>query len=117
MINTSQIVSELSQNLSLPKSGIQAVLKLFSEDASIPFIARYRKELTGQINETDLRNIEDLQKQIVKREDRGEAVFSKLEELNVLTQELKQTLMRAKTLNEIEDIYQPFKSSRKTKAQ
>ncbi|PCJ16737.1 MAG: RNA-binding transcriptional accessory protein [Candidatus Cloacimonadota bacterium] len=116
MINNN-LINEISSHLSLSKNGVQAVLKLFSEDASIPFIARYRKEATNQINEIDLREIEDLQKSILKREDRRESVLNKLEDLKVLNPQLRQKLLSAKTLSEIEDIYQPFKSSRKTKAQ
>lgn len=117
MTNTLRIAAELSSQLSISKQSIDAVLKLFSEDASIPFIARYRKEVTGSVNEIELRKIQDLQKQIVKREDRRQTILDKLLEQKVLSDALKNSIIKAMSLSELEDLYQPFKSSRKTKAQ
>ncbi|MCO4781600.1 MAG: helix-hairpin-helix domain-containing protein [Candidatus Cloacimonetes bacterium] len=116
-MSDTQIINELSSKLALNKKSVEAVLKLFGEDASIPFIARYRKEITGSVDEISLRKIQDLQKQIVKREDRRNAIIAKLLEQNVLNESLKNSILAANSLADLEDLYQPFKSSRKTKAQ
>ncbi len=100
-------------NISLPQ--INEVIKLFAEEATIPFIARYRKEKTGGLDEEQLREIENLNNYITILEDRKAAVLKSIEEQGKLTDELKEKIVNADKLQEVEDLYLPYKPKRKTR--
>src|SRR5574344_460533 len=110
------IKERLSNNLNLKVSQIEAVLKLLSEGATIPFIARYRKELTGNLNEDQIRLIEEDYNYQVNLNKRKEDVIRLIDEKGLLTDELKNNIISCNKLMEIEDIYRPFKEKKKTKA-
>lgn len=108
----SKIASE--QNISLKK--VEAVVALLEEDATIPFIARYRKEATGSLDEVQIAAIRDRLEQLKELEKRRESILKSMLEMEKLTDELKQKIESAATLTELEDIYLPYKPKRKTKA-
>lgn len=108
---TAQIARTL--NISLPQ--IKEVIKLFSEEATIPFIARYRKEKTGGLDEDQLREIENLNNYLIILEDRKAAVLKSIEEQGKLTDELRDKIVNADKLQEVEDLYLPYKPKRKTR--
>jgi uncharacterized protein len=108
----SKIASE--QNIALTK--IEAVVALLEEDATIPFIARYRKEATGSLDEVQIAAIRDRLEQLKELEKRRESILKSMLEMEKLTNELKQKIEATVTLTELEDIYLPYKPKRKTKA-
>ncbi len=111
-----QIIKELTKQLNIKDTQINAVLKLLSEDATIPFIARYRKEVTGNLNEDEIRTIEEsyrYQENLLKKK---EDTIRLIDEKGLLTDEIKNSILAAAKLAEIEDIYRPFKEKKKTKA-
>jgi uncharacterized protein len=91
-------------------------LKLLSEGATIPFISRYRKEATGSLDETVLLDIQKTHTQLAELDKRREAILKSIEEQGKLTDELKRQIEGASTMNELEDIYLPYKQKRKTRA-
>ncbi len=109
------IPSVIAGELNVKVSQIEAVIKLFSEGSTIPFIARYRKEHTGGLDEEILRQIEDRVNYLTLLEERREAILKSIEEQGKLTDELKQKLYAAVKLQELEDIYLPYKPKRKTR--
>lgn len=106
----------ISREITVPESGILAVAQLLAEDATVPFIARYRKEKTGSLDEVQITAIRDRLVQLQERDARQEAILKSLEKQGVLTDELKEKLDRAATLTELEDIYLPFRPKRRTRA-
>ena len=111
-----EIINKLSSVLSLKDSQIKAVLELLAQDATIPFIARYRKEATGNLNEDQIRTISDEYNYQVNLLKRKEDVIRLIDEKGLLTDEIRNNIMNASKLTEIEDIYRPFKEKKKTKA-
>ncbi len=109
------IPSVIASELKVKVQQIEAVIKLFSEGATIPFIARYRKEGTGGLDEEVLRQVEDRLNYLTLLEERREAILKSIEEQGKLTDELKQKLNAAVKLQELEDIYLPYKPKRKTR--
>ncbi len=95
---------------------IERVIELFENGSTIPFIARYRKELTGGLDEVQLESIQDNWNQWKKLDERRNAMIASMEERGILTQELKLALLQAPTLQAAEDIYLPYKPKRRTKA-
>jgi uncharacterized protein len=114
-MNTEHIKT-IARELSLPETGVAAVAELLGEDATVPFIARYRKERTGSLDEVAITAIRDRLSQLKERDDRREAILKSLEKQGVLTDELKVRLDEAQTVAELEDIYLPYKPKRRTKA-
>jgi len=110
------ILSKLSEELNLPQKQIDAAVKLMDEGNTIPFIARYRKEVTGSLDDTVLRNLSDRLTYLRNLEKRREEVREAIAAQDKLTPELSAALDRAEILAEIEDIYRPFKPHRKTRA-
>ena len=111
-----EIIDEIGKNLNINSSQAEAVLKLLDEGNTIPFIARYRKEATGNLNEEEIRQISDVyvyQENLLKRK---EDVIRLIDEKGLLTDELKEQIMNASKLVEVEDLYRPFKEKKKTKA-
>ncbi|MPS73646.1 MAG: RNA-binding transcriptional accessory protein [Chryseobacterium sp.] len=109
--------SEFIQNqLNIPANSIGVTLQLLSEDCTIPFIARYRKDKTGNLDEVAIENISKLNKQFEDITKRKESILKSIEEQNALTIELKQKIEQSFDLQELEDFYLPYKKRKKTKA-
>ena len=106
----------IQQNISIQEKQINAVLQLFSEDCTIPFIARYRKDKTGNLGEVEIEQIQKLSKNFDEIQKRKESVLKSIEEQEKLTPELRAKIEQSFDLQEIEDLYLPFKKRRKTKA-
>ena len=110
------IINELSDNLKIKKEQITSVLELLSEGATIPFIARYRKDKTGALDEEKIRAIEEKYQYQVNLLKRKEDIIRLIDEKGLLTDEIKKSIDEATKLVELEDIYRPFKEKKKTKA-
>jgi uncharacterized protein len=114
--NTGRWIDQISKELSLPIKNIKAVADLLAEGATIPFISRYRKEMTGSMDEVQITTIRDRIEQLRELDKRRESVISSIEKQGKLTPELMQAIVLAATLAELEDIYLPYKLKRKTRA-
>jgi len=110
------IISELRDELNISEKQINAVLDLLSDGATIPFIARYRKEATGALDENQIKSIEDRYSYYTNLMERKEVVIRLIDEKGLLTDELRNEIMKASKLTEVEDLYRPFKEKKKTKA-
>lgn len=110
------IVKELADHLNIKESQVEAVLKLLSEDCTIPFIARYRKEATGALDEEQIATIEERYKYLCNLEKRKEDVIRLIAEKDLLTDELERNIRACEKLIDVEDLYRPFKEKKKTKA-
>ncbi len=106
----------LATELSLKPSQVQCVVDLLADGSTIPFIARYRKELTGSLDEVVLASIRDRHEQLVALDKRKEAILKSIEKQGRLTPELKKAIGAVLTLADLEDIYLPYKPKRKTRA-
>ena len=110
------ILNELQQELGIARSQAEAAVKLIDEGNTIPFIARYRKEMTGALNDEVLRNLDERLKYLRGLEERKTQVLSTIEEQGKLTPELKKQIEEARTLVAVEDLYLPYRPKRKTRA-
>lgn len=110
------IIKEISESLHIKVGQIEAVLKLLSDGNTIPFIARYRKEATGALDEEIIRSINEVYEYQVNLLKRKEDVIRLIDEKGLLTDELKISIMACNKLVEVEDLYRPFKEKKKTKA-
>lgn len=110
------IINELTSELNISGKQIETTLKLLEEGATIPFIARYRKEATGALDENQIKAIGDLYTYYQNLLERKEAVIRLIAEKDLLTDELKDQIMACKKLTEVEDLYRPYKEKKKTKA-
>lgn len=110
------LVIELVKELNLKKEHIENVLKLLSEGATIPFIARYRKEVTGAMDEEQIREVEKRYSYLENLNKRKEDVIRLIAEKELLTDELEKQINACVKLTEVEDLYRPFKEKKKTKA-
>ena len=110
------IIKEISTELNIKETGIRAVLKLLSEGNTVPFIARYRKEATGALDEEVIRKINEVYEYQVNLLKRKEDVIRLIDEKGMLTPELKESIMACNKLVDVEDIYRPYKEKKKTKA-
>ena len=110
------VINELVDKLNITKKQIETVLKLLSEGCTIPFIARYRKEATGALDENQINEIEKEYTYYNNLLERKEAVVRLIDEKGLLTEELKQNILKCEKLTEVEDLYRPFKEKKKTKA-
>ena len=106
----------IQQNILIQEKQINAVLQLLSEDCTIPFIARYRKDKTGNLGEVEIEQIQKLSKNFDEIQKRKESILKSIEEQEKLTPELRAKIEQSFDLQEIEDLYLPFKKRRKTKA-
>ena len=111
------MIHYISSQTQLSEKSIQNTLELLAEDCTIPFIARYRKERTGNLDEVEIGAIVTHKETFDTLEKRKKAILKTLEEQNVLTNELKQKVIATKELTSLEDLYLPFKKKRKTKAE
>ena len=110
------ILKVISDELNIKLSQVEATVKLIDEGNTIPFIARYRKEVTGSLNDEVLRNLDERLKYLRNLEDRKAAVISSIEEQGKLTDELKKQIEEAATLVLVEDLYRPYKQKKRTRA-
>ena len=115
MINN-DIIDKIASNLNIKSNQIVAVLKLLEDGNTVPFIARYRKEATGALDEEQIRNIEEYYKYEVNLSKKKEDVLRLIAEKGLLTKEIQDSIKRATKLVEVEDIYRPYKEKKKTKA-
>ena len=116
MIAETNYIEILCSTLQLKPFQVEIVLELIAEGATVPFIARYRKEKTGNLDEDNIRDIIDLK---TKQENLYKAkvtAINGIEEMDKMTPELMENIVNAKTLKEVEEIYKPYKSKKKTKA-
>ncbi len=111
-----QLLKQVSEQQKVSIAQIQAVLKLIEEGGTVPFIARYRKEVTGGLDEEQIRAIYQEWEYGRKLADRKEDIMRLIEEKGKLTEELKEAIIKANKLSELEDIYRPFKEKKKTRA-
>ncbi|WP_285119099.1 Tex family protein [Lactococcus petauri] len=107
---------KIAELLNIKSSQVQKVLELTAEGNTVPFIARYRKEVTGSLDEVEIKKIIDENDSLTKLKDRKTAVLSKIEEQGKLTDALKAQIEAAEKLSEVEDLYLPYKEKRRTKA-
>ena len=112
----SNLFSKISTALQISENQVRKTIALLDEGATIPFISRYRKEMTGSLDEVQVAAIRDLRDQFVELEKRREAILKSLLELEKLTPELEKAVRAAETLAKLEDIYLPYKPKRKTRA-
>ena len=109
-------ICKIAQELTIKENQITKVLELTSEGNTIPFIARYRKEMTGNLDEVQIKAIIDLDKSMTALAERKATVLSKIEEQGKLTVELKKAIEAAEKLADVEELYLPYKEKRRTKA-
>ena len=110
------IISEIAANLNISEKQVNTVLSLLSEGNTIPFIARYRKEATGALDEESIRSINEVYEYQVNLLKRKEDVIRLIDEKGLLTDELKDSILKCSKLVEVEDLYRPYKEKKKTKA-
>ena len=110
------IIKEIATNLNISDKQVSVVLNLLSDGNTIPFIARYRKEVTGALDEETIRNINEVYEYQVNLLKRKEDVIRLIDEKGMLTDEIKDNIMKCSKLVEVEDIYRPYKEKKKTKA-
>ncbi|GAA6144956.1 Tex family protein [Thalassolituus maritimus] len=111
------ITKRLATELNIRPQQVDATVALLDEGATVPFIARYRKEVTGALDDSQLRTLEERLGYLRDMEDRRASVINSIEEQGKLTDELKQALLTAETKTRIEDLYLPYKKKRRTKGQ
>ena len=110
------IIKNISLDLGVKEGQVEKTLKLLEEGNTIPFIARYRKEVTGNLDEEQIRKINEVYEYEVNLLKRKEDVIRLIDEKGLLTDELREQIMKASKLVEVEDLYRPFKEKKKTKA-
>jgi uncharacterized protein len=111
-----ELIKSISEKLNLPPSKVKNTVDLLKDDNTIPFIARYRKEITGNLDEVQIREIEDLLGRLENLENRRQSILKTIEGSGRLTQDLKQQILEAESLTLLEDLYQPFRPKKRTKA-
>ncbi len=110
------LLKQIATELKLSTKQIESVIKLLEDGNTVPFIARYRKEQTGSLDEVQIQTISERYTYIQNVMNRKEEVIRLIAEQDKLTDELKQKIEQAHKLQEVEDLYRPFKQKRKTKA-
>ena len=111
-----KIIEVLARELNISKNKVENTVKLIDEGNTIPFIARYRKEVTGNLDDEILRNLNDRLNYLRNLEKRKEEVLRLIEEQGKLTEELKSNILNATVLTEVEDLYRPYKQKKRTRA-
>lgn len=106
----------IAKTLGLPEKQVSNTLELLDSGATVPFVARYRKEATGSLDEVQISQIRELKERLVEIDKRRASIMDSIEEQGKMTPELKKKLEAATTLNELEDLYLPYKPKRKTRA-
>ena len=110
------IAKQIADEIGKPIRAVENVIALIDEGNTIPFIARYRKEAHGAMDDTSLRTLEERLKYLRNLEERKEEIIKSIDEQGKLTEELKASILSAKTLSEAEDLYRPYKQKRRTRA-
>src|SRR5512133_1542704 len=108
--------NRIAGELNVQPRQVAATARLFAEGATVPFIARYRKEATGSLDEVAITSIRERLVALADLDQRREAIIKSLEERNLMTDALKSAIARAETLTALEDIYQPYRPKRRTRA-
>ncbi len=111
------IIRRIADELGVREQQVNATVEMLDGGATVPFIARYRKEVTGSLDDTQLRNLEDRLRYLRELEDRRSTILNSIEEQGKLTDELRASIDAADTKNRLEDLYLPYKPKRRTKAQ
>ncbi len=111
-----EYISIISKELSIQNWQVEKTVKLFEEGATVPFIARYRKEMTGSLDEEVITNIRDLMSRLLDLNKRRDSILENLREQGNLSPELESQIMKANTLAELEDLYLPYRPKKKTRA-
>ena len=111
-----EIIKEISLNLNIKESQVEKTLGLLQEGNTVPFIARYRKDVTGALDEEQIRSIASVYEYQVNLLKRKEDVIRLIDEKGLMTDELKTKIMECTKLVEVEDLYRPYKEKKKTKA-
>ncbi len=114
---STHISRRIAEELAVGENQVNAAIGLLDEGATVPFIARYRKEVTGALDDTQLRTLEERLHYLREMEERRGAILASIEEQGKLTPELKQSILGAETKQRLEDLYLPYKQKRRTKAQ
>ncbi len=109
--------SIIAQNLNIREKQVANTLKLLNEGATIPFISRYRKEMTGELNEVQIQEIQEQYEKLSELEKRKESILKSINEQGKLTDELKKRISAAWSMTELEDLYLPYKPKRRTRAE
>ncbi len=109
-------ITKIADELSIKADQVSATAELLGQEATVPFIARYRKEVTGSLDEVAITAIRDRLAQLEELDKRRESILKSLEERELLTEELKEKILAAETLSVLEDIYLPFRPKRRTRA-
>jgi len=111
------ITQRIAEELSVNQKRVSAAINLLDEGATVPFVARYRKEATGGLDDSQLRLLEERLRYLRELDERREAILKSIDEQEKLTPELKASILQADTKNRLEDLYLPYKQKRRTKAQ
>ena len=106
----------IAADLNLPLAGVNAVIELLLAGNTVPFIARYRKEKTGALDEVQIATIQERHAYVVEMEDRRKTILESIESQGKLTEELKAAILKANTKSQLEDLYLPYKPKRRTRA-
>ena len=112
-----QLLNFIKSQTNLPSKGIENTIELLNEDCTIPFISRYRKERTGNLDEVQIGDIVKYKNQFEELEKRKTTILKALQEQGVLSDELKQKITATVSITVLEDIYLPYRKKRKTKAE
>ncbi len=110
------IFQKITEELAVQKWQVEAAVKLIDEGCTIPFISRYRKEVTGSLNDEQLRDLHERLLYLRSLEEKKEQVLGSIQEQGKLTEELKEKILAAQTLVVVEDLYRPYRPKRKTRA-
>ena len=110
------IIAALALELNQKKEYVENVVTLLDEGNTIPFIARYRKEMHGSMDDTTLRTLETRLQYLRNLQERKQEVIKSIDSQEKLTEELEKAILDAKTLAEVEDLYRPYKQKRRTRA-
>ncbi len=114
---TQSISQRIAEELAVREAQVNAAIGLLDEGATVPFIARYRKEVTGELDDSQMRLLEERLHYLRELEDRRSTILASIEEQDKLTPELKKSLLEADTKNRLEDSYLPYNHKRRTKPQ
>ena len=110
------LIKSTAKQLNIKPSSVKAVLELLNDSNTVPFIARYRKEMTGGLTEIEIKQIDDIYRYELSVKERKEQVIANIEEQGLMTDELRNEIMVQTKLQRIEDLYRPFKQKKKTRA-
>ncbi len=113
---TRSISQRIAEELAVREAQVNAAIRLLDEGSTVPFIARYRKEVTGELDDSQMRLLEERLHYLRELEDRRGTILASIEEQDKLTPALKKSLLEADTKNRLEDLYLPYKPKRRTKA-